>query len=235
MDLEQIVNQYQPDAAVRQLLIDTKIVLLVGISGAGKDTVKHQLLESPEFSDIVSYTTRQPRQNSGVWERDGVDYQFINQAQAETMLKLHQFVEAKFVHGTIYGTGIAQIQAIHNAGNVAVTDIDVQGVDEYKTLAPGVVAIFLLPPSFEEWRRRLALRYATPEEFEHEWPKRFQSAIKELTRALEVPYYHFVMNDQLGETVRIVREIALKPDVYNRKDDEARLSARDLLEQLKAE
>lgn len=235
MDLEQIVSQYQPDSAVRQLLVDTKIVLLVGISGAGKDTVKHQLLQSADFSDIVSYTTRQPRQNSGVWERDAVDYYFISQNQAQSMLETHQFVEAKLVHGTIYGTGVAQIQVIHDAGNIAITDIDVQGVDEYKTLAPGVVAIFLLPPSFEEWRRRLALRYATPEEFEQEWPKRFNSAISELTRALEVPYYHFVMNDRLDETVRIVREIALKPDVYNRKDDEARLSARDLLEQLKAE
>ena len=52
--------------------------------------------------------------------------------------------------------------------------------------------------------------------------------------ALEVPYYHFVINDDIDETARIVRAIALKPDVYNRKDDEARLAARDLLEQLKA-
>ena len=49
-----------------------------------------------------------------------------------------------------------------------------------------------------------------------------------------MPYYHFVINDDIDETARIVREIASKPDVYNRKDDEARLAARDLLEQLKA-
>ena len=235
MNLEQLVGRYQPNTMVRQLLIDTKIVLLVGISGAGKDTVKHQLLQSTVFSDIVSYTTRRPRQNSGVWERDGVDYHFINQSQAESMLENHQFVEAKFVHGTIYGTGVVQIQSIHDAGNIAITDVDVQGVDEYKKLSPGVVAIFLLPPSYEEWRRRLALRYETPGEFEKEWPKRFNSAITELTHALKVPYYHFVINDSLDETVRIVREIAQKPDFYNRKDDEARLRARDLLDRLTSE
>ena len=123
---------------------------------------------------------------------------------------------------------------IRDVGKIAVTDIDVQGVDEYKKLSPGVVAIFLLPPNYQEWRRRLSVRYASQEEFDREWPKRYNSAIREITHALEVPYYHFVINDDIDETARIVRAIALKPDVYNRKDDEARLAARDLLEQLKA-
>lgn len=232
MDLAQKIAAYQPNSGVRQLVADTKLVLLVGISGAGKDTTKQRLLQDPEFADIVSYTTRSPRRNAGVQERDGVDYHFIDEAIAEKMLDTHDFVEAKFVHGTVYGTGVAEIQAIHDAGRIAITDIDVQGVDEYKNLSQTVVAIFLLPPNYDEWRRRLQTRYASVEEFETEWPKRFASAIKELTHALEVPYYHFIINDNLDETVRIAGDIARKPDAYNRKDDEARLVARDLLEEL---
>ena len=232
--IEKLIREYQPSEAVRQLIIQTKIVLLVGISGAGKDTTKQRLMQSSEFADIVSYTTRQPRQNKGVWEREGIDYNYIDEATAARLLESHAFVEAKFVHGTVYGTGVKQIQDIRDAGKIAVTDIDVQGVDEYKKLSPGVVAIFLLPPNYQEWRRRLSVRYASQEEFDREWPKRYNSAIREITHALEVPYYHFVINDDIDETARIVRAIALKPDVYNRKDDEARLAARDLLEQLKA-
>ena len=232
--IEELIKLYQPSETVRQLVIQTKIVLLVGISGAGKDTAKQRLMQSSEFADIVSYTTRLPRQNKGIWEREGVDYHYIDEATAAKMLENHAFVEAKFVHGTVYGTGVKQIQDIHDADRIAVTDIDVQGVDEYKKLSPGVVAIFLLPPNYQEWRRRLSVRYASQEEFDREWPKRYASAIKEITHALEVPYYHFVINDDIDETARIVREIASKPDVYNRKDDEARLAARDLLEQLKA-
>ena len=231
--IEKLIREYQPSESVRQLVIQTKIVLLVGISGAGKDTTKQRLMQSSEFADIVSYTTRQPRQNKGIWEREGIDYNYIDEATATRLLENHAFVEAKFVHGTVYGTGVKQIQDIHDADRVAVTDIDVQGVDEYKKLSPGVVAIFLLPPNYQEWRRRLSVRYASQEEFDREWPKRYASAIKEITHALEVPYYHFVINDDIDETARIVREIASKPDVYNRKDDEARLAARDLLEQLK--
>ena len=232
--IEKLIREYQPSESVRQLIIQTKIVLLVGISGAGKDTTKQRLMQSSEFADIVSYTTRQPRQNKGVWEREGIDYNYIDEATAARLLESHAFVEAKFVHGTVYGTGVKQIQDIHDADKIAVTDIDVQGVDEYKKLSPGVVAIFLLPPNYQEWRRRLSVRYASQEEFDREWPKRYNSAIREITHALEVPYYHFVINDDIDETARIVREIASKPDVYNRKDDEARLAARDLLEQLKA-
>lgn len=232
--IEKLIREYQPSEAVRQLIIQTKIVLLVGISGAGKDTTKQRLMQSSEFADIVSYTTRQPRQNKGIWEREGIDYNYIDEATAARLLESHAFVEAKFVHGTVYGTGVKQIQDIHDADKIAVTDIDVQGVDEYKKLSPGVVAIFLLPPNYQEWRRRLSVRYASQEEFDREWPKRYNSAIREITHALEVPYYHFVINDDIDETARIVREIASKPDVYNRKDDEARLAARDLLEQLKA-
>lgn len=233
-ELEELIAEYQPNSETLRLVADTKIVLLVGISGAGKDTIKRRLLRSPEFRGIVSYTTRLPRRNQQILEQNGVDYNFIDDQMAYRMLQRREFVEAKFVHGTVYGTGLAELQTIHQSGAVALNDVDVQGVDEYKKLSQGVVAIFLLPPNYTEWRRRLSVRYATRDEFEKEWPKRYNSAIRELTRALEVPYYHFVINDSVDETARIVREIALRPDMYNRKDDEARLAARDLLEELQS-
>lgn len=234
MNLEQIVRDYRPSDETIQVVRNTKIVLLVGISGAGKDTVKRRLLQSDDYRDIVSYTTRPPRQNLGIWEQDGKDYFFIDESVAQKMLEQQQFVEAKFVHGTIYGTATSQIEDIQRQEKVAITDIDVQGVDEYKEMSSQVIAIFLLPPSYDEWRRRLSFRYKTAEEFEHEWPKRFASAIKELTHALKAPYYHFIINNDIDETVRVAQEIAARPDVYNRQDDEARLRARDLLDNLKS-
>ena len=111
---------------------------------AGKDTTKQRLLQDPEFADIVSYTTRPPRQNAGVMETPGVDYHFIDEAMAVKMLENHEFIEAKFVHGTVYGTGAKEIQAIAEAGKIAVTDIDAQGVSEYKKLSGDVVARWLM-------------------------------------------------------------------------------------------
>ena len=233
MTLEELIDGYEPTPAAIDIIRHAKIALLVGISGAGKDTIKRKLLEEPGFQDVVSHTTRQPRSNEGVLETEGVEYHFVSQDTAREMLERGEFVEAKFVHGTVYGTSIAEVEKA-SRGTIAVTDVDVQGVSEYKAVSSGVVAIFVVPPSYEVWVDRLKRRYATDEEFQAEWPKRRDTAIKELTKALEVPYYHCVINDDLERAVDATADIAKRPDTFNRKDDEARLIARDLLRQIAA-
>ena len=183
----------------------------------------------PEFRDIVSHTTRPPRINNGSIEQDGIDYHFINQKIAEEMLQNNEFIEAKFVHGTVYGTSVAELKLAHDQNRVAITDVDVQGVEEYERLAPESIAIFIVPPDYQTWIERLKKRYGTEEDFRIEWPKRRQSAISELTYALEVPYYHVIINDDLDRAVRVTEEIILRGDIFKRQDDEARLAARGLL------
>jgi len=234
MNLEQAITEYQPSSEAVQLVNITRVVLLVGIAGAGKDTVKSKLLQEDDFQDIVSHTTRAPRSNNGIAEIEGIDYHFINSDEAKHMVEQSDFIEVKFVHGTVYGTSIAEVKRAYDAGKIAITDLDVQGVDEYKAISSNVIAIFLLPPDYETWLSRLKKRYASEEEFIKEFPKRKESAIKELRHALEVPYYHFIINDDLERAVRVTDEIAHQPDVFHRKDDEARLAARDLLEDIVA-
>lgn len=231
MDLQKLIEAYTPPAHAVEVIKHSKIALLVGISGAGKDTIKKALLRDPEFHDIVSHTTRPPRENEGVSEADGVDYHFIDSDRARDMVTKGEFVEVKYVHGTVYGTSIAEVERASRDG-IAVTDIDVQGVAEYKDVSNGVVAIFIVPPDYQSWIKRLKRRYTTNEDFLAEWPKRRDSAIKELTRALEVPYYHCVINDDIERAVEVTTEIARRPDMFTRKDDEARLAARDLLQQI---
>ena len=228
-NIEDLITNYQPTESTIELVKSTKIALLAGISGAGKDTIKKQLLKSSEFRDIVSHTTRAPRTNNGCAEQDGIDYHFIDSQTAENMLQNNEFIEAKFVHGTVYGTSVAELKLAHDQNRVAITDIDVQGVEEYERLAPDSIAIFIVPPNSQTWIERLKKRYATEEDFQAEWPKRHGSAIKELAYALEVPYYHVIINDNLERAIRVTEEIILRGDVFKRQDDEARLVARNLL------
>lgn len=227
---EPLIAEYTPSPQAVELVRSARITLLAGIAGAGKDTIKTALLkDSAVYQDIVSHTTRAPRVNNGVPEVEGVDYHFVDQATALGMAERREFVEIKQVHDTIYGTSVDEVRRAHESGRIAITDVDVQGVDEYKQIAPNVVAIFILPPQYSVWRERLAKRYSTPEEFEREWAKRRASAVRELTRALSVPYYHFLINDDLERAVRVASEISCRGDSFLRKDDEARLRARDLL------
>lgn len=229
MNIQTLIENYQPTETAVELVKKANIALLAGISGAGKDTIKKRLLQDATFSDIVSHTTRPPRRNNNRPEIDGVDYHFIDLEQAEQMVKNREFIEAKFVHGTVYGTSVAELQRIYEAGQSAITDIDVQGVAEYEALAPDNISIFLVPPDCQTWLERLKTRYVNDEEFQSEWPKRRDSAIRELKHVLEVPYYHVVINDDLDRAVRVCREIINRGDLFNQKDDEARLAARNLL------
>jgi len=234
MTLEQMITVYEPTPETVELVQNSNITLLVGISGAGKDTIKKKLLEKDGYSDITSHTTRPPRMNNNVLEQDGQEYHFVSVETAQDMLVQKAFIEAKLVHGTVYGTSTDEVRRAHDQHKIAVTDIDVQGVDEYKQLSQDVIAIFILPPSFEIWRQRLMQRYESAEAFDEEWPKRRTSAVQELQQALSVPYYHFIINDELARSVQIADEIAHQGDLFNRKDDEARLVARDLLEDILA-
>ncbi len=233
MNIESIVASYQPSSQAIELVKNTHIVLLVGISGAGKDTIKQRLLRDPGYRDIVSYTTRSPRVNNGISEQDGVHYHFISNETAKQLISRQEFLEVKLVHGTVYGTGIKELNQIRLDGKTAITDLDVQGVSAYRDMSSRVVAIFIIPPSYEVWLERLRARYESNEVFLAEFSWRRDSAIRELREALEKPYYHFIVNDDLDRSVRISHQISQREE-YNIKDIAARIEAQKLLETIES-
>jgi guanylate kinase len=225
--LSQKLVAYRPDASVKQLIKDTPILLLVGPTGAGKDSLKDKLLETGQYHHIVSHTTRKPRINHGILEQDGREYHFIDKAAAEKMLDKHGFIEAKMYSGNLYGTSVAEIQAAHDEGKIAMTDLEVQGVAEYKALDPSVMAVFLLPPDFKTWQERLQRRYGDVVDAEDS-RLRMQTALDELQQLLTTDYYVAVINDDLEETYQHITTVVDSQD--HTTPDESR--ARDVAKQL---
>jgi guanylate kinase len=230
--LEQLIANYHISPEGIELVRTTPIVLLVGVSGAGKDTIKHRLLETGKYHHIISHTTRNPRKNGDVMEQDGTDYHFIDKEQAVHMLENHEFVEAKFVHGNAYGTSIAEIQKAKDDGKVAITDLDVQGVAEYKAMSQDVIAEFILPPTYEEWQRRLHARYGSAGADSADLAKRMSTAITELNEALAQPYYHFVVNESIDAAVKAADSIARHHDEFTTIDRSFRVWAEQLVKEL---
>jgi guanylate kinase len=208
----------------------TKIVFLVGVAGAGKDTVIGELLKTGDYHYIISHTTRQPRYNHGILEVNNVDYHFITPEQAEAMLDKNQFIEAKLVHGNVYGTSVAEIQAAKDRDEIAISEIEVQGIAEYRTVSETVLPIFLLPPDFETWQQRLLKRYEGDINQE-ELAKRLATAKLELEEALSKDYYEFVINSDLANTIEVVHNIA-SGVTSSVKNDQAKEVARQILAQL---
>ncbi len=233
MELKDKIDSYKISDSAIELVRSTKIVLLVGVSGAGKDTIKHSLLETGDYHHIVSHVTRPPRNNNGVMEQDGVDYHFIDQATANVMIDSQEYIEAKMYSGNVYGTSIAEIQKAYDDGHIALTDLDVQGVAEYKEISPSVIAIFILPPNYDEWQRRLHVRYGQAGADPADMERRMHAAIAELEEALAKPYYHFVVNENLDEAIKAVNNIAHHDDEFTTIDTSFRVWAEKLLADLR--
>jgi guanylate kinase len=222
---------YQPAPIATQLIKKTSILLLVGPTGAGKDALKERLLKTGEYRHIVSHTTRSPRMNHGTIERNGVDYHFIDLATAEKMLQEKAFIEAKTYSDNFYGTSVMEIQAAHDKGKIAMADIEVQGVAEYKTLDPGVIAVFLLPPDFKTWQKRLQNRYGDVVDVE-DYTRRLQTALEELEQLLNTNYYVAVINKDLETAFHDVQAIVRAQGKQTPDDSAAREVARRLAQDI---
>lgn len=231
--LKQKLANYKVPAHAVELIKNSKVTFLVGVTAAGKDTILHKLLESGQYHHIVSHTTRLPRRNHGILEQDGVEYHFIDLPTAEIMLEDGGFIEAKMFSGNVYGTSVAEIQMAHDEGKIAVTDIEVQGVAEYRAVADNVIPIFLLPPDFETWQERLKRRYGESEIDPADMKKRLATAKIELEEALQKDYFEYVVNNDLDTTVRIVDEIA-HGNFSREKNAQAKEVAKNLLKSLES-
>lgn len=128
-------------------------------SGAGKSSLVKALLAADASLEVsVSHTTRAPRGQ----EADGREYHFVSEATFRDMVMAGAFFEWAEVHGNLYGTSRPAIEQRLAGGQDVVLEIDWQGALQIKRLFPGAVLVFVLPPSWDELRRRLEHRGEDP-------------------------------------------------------------------------
>ena len=89
-----------------------KILALVGEAGTGKDAILHGVmtLYPDRFHEIVSYTTRPPREG----EQDGINYHFVTEEEFNKL----DLLESSSFNGWHYGT--ASFSLIENKINIGV-------------------------------------------------------------------------------------------------------------------
>ena len=206
--LRQKVAAYKPSPEALRPIRRAPLLLLVGITGAGKDAILQQLLATypTDYRYILSHITRPRRENNGVMEQEGVEYHFIDFAEANRMLDAGEYIEANIVHHEhIYGTSIKEVKSIYNEGKIALTDVTIDGADDYVRLGLNAKPVFLLPPSYAIWKQRLMKREGNmdPTYYKH----RLRSALREIKHALSKPHFYIVINDQLSTTAELVNSI----------------------------
>lgn len=75
------------------------MIVLVGESASGKSSIEKYFVDNYGYNKIVSYTTRQPREN----EVDGVDYHFISVEQFKSLKEQSFFAETAVYNEWYYG------------------------------------------------------------------------------------------------------------------------------------
>ena len=175
------------------------IIVLSSPSGGGKTTICRNILKRhKDYLYSISATSRKKRKN----EREGRDYFFLPENQFKQIIRRRGFVEWAKVHGEYYGTLKKFVDQAEKEGRVALFVLDVQGGMAIKKKYPESVLIFLLPPSLEELKRRLIGRGTDDMD---EVKKRLKTALKEIK--FWSKYDYVVINNELGETARLVGEI----------------------------
>jgi len=176
------------------------LFVVTGPSGCGKSVIVWMLLKEMENVDFsVSHTSRMMRSS----EKEGKDYYFVSREEFERMKEADQFVEWAIVHGNYYGTSASEIES-KGAKKDLLLDIDVQGAQQIREKFKDACFVFILPPSFQELKRRLE--------------KRGQESLETIQIRLEVArkevreydkFDYIIINDQLERAVEEIKSVIL--------------------------
>jgi guanylate kinase len=174
------------------------LIILSGLSGAGKDSVLNGLKKSAyPLEYIVTVTTRPRRHN----EKDGVHYTFASPAKFQEMIDTNQMLEWATVYGNMYGAPREPVKKALASGKDVIIKVDVQGAATYKKIVPRAVFIFLAAPTLEECAPRLKQRST---ESQADLELRLKTARQELER---LPLFDYLVINRHNELDKAVADI----------------------------
>lgn len=184
------------------------VFIISGPSGSGKDTLLKELFKKKsELRFSISSITREMREG----ETEGEKYNFISKERFEEMIAGDMLLEHNCYVGNYYGTPKAPVVDAISQGFDMVIEVDVNGAAQIKQKMPEAVAVFIMPPSFEELERRLRGRGTESYEV---IKKRMDAALGEIARATE--YDYIVVNDDIAvavdDIISIIASNGLKLD-----------------------
>ncbi|AEA33439.1 guanylate kinase [Hippea maritima] len=185
-------------------------------TGAGKTTICDAIRKKrDDVERVITHTTRSPRDG----EKNGVDYYFVSIEEFKNKLKKGEFIEYATVHGHFYGTTKGALDDVISSGKHPLLAIDVQGAKNVMNTFDRVVSIFILPPSFDEWIRRIK-----NDKKRDNLEVRLKTALRELV-SLE-GFDYCIINDKLEGAVEALNNIIdsslLKMDFF--KDNYLKLA-----------
>jgi guanylate kinase len=181
------------------------LIILSGPSGVGKGTLRKKIMQeaSLNLSYSISMTTRPRRQ----FEQDGIEYFFVTEQEFQKAQEEGQLLEyAEFV-GNRYGTPKKFVESLISQGKNVFLEIEIEGANQVMKAyqGPGLVSIFLMPPSFEDLKLRIEKRKTETASVIQE---RLDKAKREMT--LYQGYQYVVINDSVDRAAQEIIDILIQ-------------------------
>ena len=102
------------------------LLILSGVAGSGKDTIKKELIKRMEnVVSLPSYTSRKMREGDVA----GETYNFVTTEEFENMIKNNELYEYNVHHEHYYGTSRKLMNEKIASGKIIVKDMDVNGTE----------------------------------------------------------------------------------------------------------
>ncbi|MBR2786208.1 MAG: hypothetical protein IKD76_01715 [Clostridia bacterium] len=179
------------------------IVILSGITGAGKSYLKKHIISKLNFKNIVIVTTRAKRTG----EVEGVDKHFVTEEEFE-LLKNSGEISVPFEFlGHKYAYYTRDLLSDENG----VTELHYSTIDEFKKVAKEVVSIYI-QPNVDMAKKQLKLR-CLPKAIEKFRLKEIKEQIKEFENNIKIreKFDYIIPNDytdeSLDEAVNLIKNI----------------------------
>ena len=228
-----ILASYRPSDDAVKTLNSTRTVYIMGPTASGKNTLISELLKTGYYYNVLSNTTRPRRMFGNRLEQDGEFYWHISEEEFIQGLKDGRYIEAAVIHGQqVSGGCIDEYEKAQSQNKIAITDVEViSGSPTIHEFNPHAHFVFILPPQFKEWMKRLQYRGAMTKE---ETTRRLNTAQQEISVALDRDYCAFVISGELQVNVQAVHSYVRDEAVMEVDQQTAKNHAEQLLADIRS-
>lgn len=218
-----VLTGYLPNQKVIAEFNKSKVGIIAGVAGAGKDTVRELLIKSypHTYQKLLSDTTRPKRPG----EEDGVQYWFRDEEDVLAGLRGGRYLQGALIHDQqVSALSVEQLRDARD-GYILLPILVVQAEPDLYKMNPNIKTVFLVPPDLFELIERLQTNKSmTLDEID----RRLDSARKEMQIVLDTPRYYCITTVHPEMTLGFI-------DAYFRsdqRDETADQAARQNIQQI---
>jgi guanylate kinase len=175
-----------------------KVLVVVGPSGVGKDTLMLKLFEKyPNvFKKGTTHTSRQIRPG----EVDGENYHYVTKEAFLDLKDKNGFVETNFYNNNYYGLSKMELEKAEKMNKIMYVIIDINGAYSVHNLKIPANYIAFLPPSIETLEKRLTGRGTEKQDV---IAGRIKIAKDEVKRIQETKFFNYkIINDDMNKALK---------------------------------